>query len=200
LAKNSPKHLTGYTKFSSNWILGYSSTKRQEDMNAILRKIAVAASPEDVVSDNQLYSLNLDSLQSILNEDLYDKKFARYVLLRYEYLKMSDTVHLTSYKNLSVEHILPQNPSRESHWVKDFSEKERTYWTNKLGNLTLISRRKNSAMGNLDFSRKKEQYLKNRIEVFVGTRVFIEAQGKWTPKVVEKRQQEMVKTPYRVCC
>jgi len=49
---------------------------------------------------------------------------------------------------ITVEHILPRNPPENSEWVKLFTEEERDEWTDKLGNLVLLSRRKNSRAQN----------------------------------------------------
>ena len=67
---------------------------------------------------------------------------------------------------ISIEHILPQNPSAGSGWMNDFTEEERYEWTDKIGNLALISRRKNTSQGNLDFADKMQKYFEKNIEVF----------------------------------
>jgi len=56
----------------------------------------------------------------------------------------------------TVEHILPQNPS-DGDW-KQFSSDDRHNVTHTLGNLVLLTRRKNSSASNLDFTRKKSTY------------------------------------------
>ena len=62
--------------------------------------------------------------------------------------------------------MLPQNPYDNSQWKKEFTDVNRDAWTNKLGNLVLISRRKNSAQGNKEYVDKKDKYFKNNIELF----------------------------------
>lgn len=191
------QHLTNFlrrleAKFSSDWILGYSTTKRLENVTNILKKIDSSNTPQEVLNDLQLYSIDIGSLRNVLSQDLYGRTFTRYILLRYEYIKMSDTVHLSGYKNLSVEHILPQNPAENSQWLKEFNQAARDKWTHKLGNLTLISRRKNSALSNLDFNDKMKRYLINNIEVFAGTKVFLASQSNWTLTAIERRQKEMI--------
>lgn len=64
---------------------------------------------------------------------------------------------------------------------------------NKNANLVLISQRKNSALGNSDFKKKKEVYLKKRIDAFNANKVFIEQNSQWTPDVLEKRQNYVLK-------
>ncbi|MBR4362359.1 MAG: HNH endonuclease, partial [Ruminococcus sp.] len=48
----------------------------------------------------------------------------------------------------------------------DFDESQREECTNKLGNLMLISRRKNASLSNYDFSVKKERYFKSNVGSF----------------------------------
>ena len=106
---------------------------------------------------------------------------------------MSDnTVHLSGYKNISVEHILPQHPNAGSQWTKDFTEEEHKYWVDKIANLVLINKRKNSSLSNLDFSEKKERYLSGRIDVFQANKVFIDQKNEWTPEVLQEREKEIV--------
>ena len=65
---------------------------------------------------------------------------------------------------ISVEHILPQTPSTTSQWIKDFTPGEREAWLHRLGNLMLLSRRKNASLGNLDFADKRTRYFADRVE------------------------------------
>ena len=50
----------------------------------------------------------------------------------------------------------------------------------------------NSALGNLDFNDKMKRYLKNNIEVFVGTKIFLASQSNWTLNAIKRRQSEMI--------
>ena len=59
-----------------------------------------------------------------------------------------------------------KNPKADSQWIVDYTEADRAVWTDKLGNLVLISRRKNAAQGNLDYQLKKEKYFQKNVEVF----------------------------------
>ncbi|CDZ35842.1 Hypothetical protein NGAL_HAMBI1146_15840 [Neorhizobium galegae bv. officinalis] len=95
---------------------------------------------------------------------------------------------------ISVEHVLPQNPAAGSQWLLDFPDLiERSLWVHKLANLVLLTRRKNSQAGNLEFSDKKEKYFSTNAGVSnfaITSKVLSQAQ--WTPAVLEKRQAELV--------
>jgi hypothetical protein len=56
------------------------------------------------------------------------------------------------------------NPSTASQWIKDFPDEQRETWLHRLGNLMLLSRRKNTSLGNLDFADKRVRYLEDRID------------------------------------
>ena len=85
------------------------------------------------------------------------------MLLRLNYLYSDVDTILSFPDTISIEHILPQNPKEGSQWRNDFSEDERKEWTNKLGNLIILSRRKNSSQSNLDYQQKKTKYFKGNV-------------------------------------
>ena len=86
------------------------------------------------------------------------------MLLRLEYLLASHAAPLNLPDEISVEHIMPQTPSKTGQWVKDFTELQRETWLHRLGNLMLLSRRKNTSLGNLDFADKRVRYFEDRVE------------------------------------
>jgi hypothetical protein len=92
---------------------------------------------------------------------------------------------------ISIEHILPQTPKDESQWKKDFTEEQRIEWTNRLGNLVLISRRKNSSQGNKDYDEKKIKYFKNNVELFSNS-VRIYQYQNWTFAELQKNHIEVI--------
>ena len=125
-------------------------------------------------------------------KDIYFRRYARYVLLKYEFLLGDNTAYLSKYeKKISVEHILPQTPKDNSQWKIDFTDDERTELTHMLGNLILINRKKNSALSNLDFSYKKEKYLNGQIDIFPSSKIFSQ-QNEWKPQSIRNRQKEMI--------
>lgn len=100
----------------------------------------------------------------LLDGAIYGRRSARYVLLRLEYLLASHAAPLNLPDEISVEHIMPQTPGKTSQWLKDFTEEQRDAWLHRLGNLMLLSRRKNTSLGNLDFANKRVRYFDDRVE------------------------------------
>ena len=98
------------------------------------------------------------------------------------------------YKTITIEHVLPQNPKEGSEWLKQFPNQDiREEWTNKIANLVLLSRSKNSRAQNYEFERKKNEYFlgKNGTTTYALTNQVI-TQTDWTPKVLERRQKELI--------
>ncbi|MGW3823128.1 DUF262 domain-containing protein [Streptomyces sp. NPDC005071] len=128
-----------------------------------------------------------------LDGDIYhETKTRRYILLRLdELVAEKDVVATYDAPRITVEHVLPQNPSPQSQWLTDFTARERELWTHKLANLVLLSRTKNSQAQNLDFSLKKEKYLKRGVVTFPLT-THVLGQSTWTPELLEKRQSELL--------
>ena len=94
---------------------------------------------------------------------------------------------------ISVEHVLPQNPSAGSEWLKRFPEsEERAYWTHRLANLVLLSRRKNTRASNWDFQRKKTEYFQKMDAPTFPLTIQVVNESEWTPAVLERRQKELL--------
>ena len=148
-------------KFSADWILQYTPTMRIENMNQLIRVIESASNTNKVLVDDSL-QFDEDLLHKTIDSTVYGRRFTRYLLLKLDYIYQDDSQKM-SIEKLSVEHILPQNPSEESLWMKDFTNEDRKEWTDRLGNLVLISTRKNTSQGRLDYAEKKSRYFQKRI-------------------------------------
>ena len=167
-------------KFANDWLVGFTPTIRIENVNSIIQAIDDSSSTEEVLKSDSL-SLNADDLFKTLSGNVYGKRAARYVLLKLDLLFHGHTSKIETPETISIEHVLPQNPSEDSKWLVDFKEEEREEWTNKLGNLVLISRRKNSSQSNLDYLDKKQRYFKGNIELFSNSIRVFQNYPTWTP-------------------
>ena len=54
-------------------------------------------------------------------------------------------------------------PARRANGSRTLEE-QRDAWLHRLGNLMLLSRRKNTSLGNLDFANKRVRYFDDRVE------------------------------------
>ncbi len=182
-------------KFVGDWVLQETPTTRITNMNQILKVIEEASKDKDVniaFTNKAIYYIDRDAFKNTLNGKIYQKRFSRYILLKREYLLGDDVVHISNHNYITVEHVLPQNPRANSFWRKDFSNDKIEEWKDKIGNLVLISKKKNSRLSNLDFEEKKDRYLKGRIDIFPSSKIFADY-DEWTLDIIKKRQEEIIK-------
>ena len=181
-------------KFIGDLMSNVSPSKRRENLNNIIKTIEIVSKENiDILFDNrELFDIDKNIFRKNINGDIYGKKYTKYLLLKMEYLMNDNSVYLSNYKEISIEHVLPQNPLKKSHWRRDFTEEQRKLWTNKLSNLVLISNKKNVKLANLDFKKKKEEYLKNRMDVFNSSKIFLDKSSKWDETNLRNRQNIMV--------
>jgi hypothetical protein len=130
-----------------------------------------------------------------LGGPVYDTLPARVrstLLLRLDDL-MSGGGATYDYSTVTVEHVLPQNPGAESVWTVWFPEPdERANWVHRLGNLALLTRKKNSGASNYEFDRKKDAYFANGgVSPFALTTQVL-GHETWTPSIVAARQLALV--------
>ena len=182
-------------KFAGDWICGITPTVRLDAMNEILKAIekTTLENLQELFENNEIFKVDLENLNIILQGNIYGKQYAKYLLLKIEYLMGDNTVHLSNHKYITVEHVLPQNPKEDSEWVKNFSKEEREYWTNKLANLVLLSKKKNSSLSNLDFKDKKKKYLSGSIDVFNSSKIFLQNNELWNKDILDERQKKILK-------
>jgi hypothetical protein len=189
-------------KFSGDWIARETPTSRIEAMNGILKKFNQV---------KEQYQSTEEHLESLLGSDVFDfnraeflrqldtgavygRRFARYILYKLDMIYGGKSNRLQPPKDISVEHILPQNPSDDSQWSRDFSSEQRNGWTDRLGNLVLISRRKNTAQGRLDYDLKKSRYFAKNIETFPNSLRVLNNNSSWTPEVLAANHNKVLAT------
>ncbi len=151
----------------------------------------------DLNSGESPLQLTVDEKKRVieaLNGDLYlMKRIRQYVLLRLD-SALSQGEAIYDYPVISVEHVLPQNPDKKSEWLKWFPDDTvRDKYVHRLGNLALLSRRKNAEAQNYDFNKKKDKYFATTkgVSPFVLTTQVLQ-KSEWTPSVVNNRQAELL--------
>ena len=178
-------------KLSADWITAATPTVRMENVNAILREIE-ASQDSAVLLQSKAFTINKSDFERVINEDIYGRSFAKYLLLKLDLIYRGSSTPMIPQAIASIEHILPRNPSADSQWVKDFSAAEREEWTNKLGNLVLISRRKNTSQGNRDYVEKKEKYFEKNIEMFPNSIRIYQNYPEWKLSDLKKNHSDVV--------
>ncbi len=205
-------------KFFIEWCADFTATERLTSSINLIKLIKEQKTSEGVLNRMFEYSeeirrgrerrkidfVDREAVKNILLSKLSDSQFyslkggkmARYVLLRLD-MEMQEE-NFPGYANLStitVEHILPRLPQGE--WLSIFSEEDVDRIVNKLGNLTLLNKRRNSRASNYDFERKKEKYFEVKRNPFAITAMLREY-GKWDMNSFEKRHRELLNLAFRI--
>ena len=126
-----------------------------------------ALSQDNVPDPSELFALTrgeeLDFVET-LDTDIYNHpKFCRSLLLHLD-AKCSSGSASYDFKTFSIEHIYPQTVKAGSPWEgfydAEMDDEERNVWTNSLGNLVPLNRRKNARAQNFAFDVKKAEYFR----------------------------------------
>lgn len=131
-----------------------------------------------------------------LDGDIYRNlpKARAALILRLESLK-SDGSKKQQFRNVSIEHVLPQTPSEGSEWLEIFPDENiRLDWTQRLANLVPLHIRKNPAASNYDFVTKKGVYFNGKdgtASPFVLTQE-VRSLSEWTPDILMERQKKLL--------
>jgi len=153
---------------------------------------------EDLFSANsalQLSGSEQYEAYSVLSGSIYETLAARArstVLLRLDAL-LSGGGATYDYPTITVEHVLPQFPRQDSEWLAWFPDAEkRDACVHTLGNLALLTRKKNSAASNYDFAYKKNAYFtRSGVSPFPLTTQVLQY-PQWTPEIVTNRQKDLL--------
>lgn len=170
---------------------------RIERFSALTKEIEANAALDAPTSSLQLTPTEQYGMYRVLSGSLYDSLSARartVLLLRLDSL-VSGGGASYDYDTITVEHVLPQNPQEKSKWLEWFPEvAERLAIVHTLGNLALLTRKKNSSASNYEFDRKKAAYFaRGGVSPFVLTTQVL-GHTEWTPQIVASRQADLLKT------
>ncbi len=140
----------------------------------------------------QLQDQEKSEVLEALGGPIYKTRFCKPLLLRLDSL-LADAGARYDHKIISVEHVLPQDPSPGSKWLELFPcEEERKNWTHKIANLLLLSRSTNTKAQNYEFERKKREYFEKRVVTTFALTSQVLNESEWTVDVLEKRQRELL--------
>jgi hypothetical protein len=174
------------SKFAGDWLGQRTPTDRIEAMNEVINVIDAAAKPDDVLGSTA-FRFDPRSFLRAIEGDVYGKRFALYVMMILDFV-FHDKSQKMHCENLSIEHILPQTPEASSEWVKLFNDEDRKKCTDVLGNLVLITRRKNSSQGRLDYAEKISKYFQKNIDTCPNSLRVLKKYSAWTPEQVAENQ------------
>ncbi len=182
--------------------LGYSMLARKAGVNERIERFSALTGAVEAGSDLgaassplQLSPEEQHQTYAALSGPLYETHSPRslaLLLLRLDHL-MSDGSASYQHEVVSVEHVMPQQPAPNSQWASWVPDKAvHQQWVHRLGNLALLSRKKNSSASNRDFDWKKSAYFtKGGASAFALTTQVLQFQD-WTAEVMQQRQDTML--------
>ena len=90
-----------------------------------------------------------------------NKRITRYILCKIEKKQFQNDTDYDS-DTVSLEHVLPQNP--ENGW-EEISDESHAAMVDRLGNITLLTKSQNKALGNLSYEAKRTVYLESNFGI-----------------------------------
>lgn len=178
--------------------LAYGLFIKRADVNERIRRYAevVHAIENDKAldQDGHLYFSDEEKkaiLQGLDGPVYLQPRITKPLLLRLDSI-VAEVGAQYAYPTITVEHVLPQNPSAGSEWEDWFSDADADYWTHRIANLVLLSRRKNSRASNYEFDQKKNEYFMVHGTSHFALTTQVVNETEWTPMVLEHRQHELL--------
>ena len=175
-----------------NWVRRLGRTARLTTYYQLIRAIRDGKAADDIRAIFYSSAQNVEFLQ-LLGSDLYGQPFARAVLLRLEEASQDECVTKTYAGEITIEHVLPQS-LKDSYWSDRFKPEQQEQWVHKLGNLALLSGRKNYKAQNFSFDRKKAIYIDkmNQKKVSFDITKDICDQSDWTVDNIKTRHRKLL--------
>lgn len=182
--------------------LGYAMLARKSGVNERIERFSALTiaieKGADLFGDSSPLQLSRSEqfdTYAALNGPLYETHSPRalaILLLRIDRL-LSDASAEYQHEVVSVEHVMPQQPAPNSQWQKWVpNANDHQQWVHRLGNLALLSRKKNSAASNYEFEKKKTAYFtKGGVCSFALTTQVLQ-NGEWTLDVMTSRQSTLM--------
>ncbi|MEO0455016.1 MAG: DUF262 domain-containing protein [Cyanobacteria bacterium P01_A01_bin.114] len=175
-----------------NWVRRLGRAARLTIYYQLIRAIRGQKSANEIREIFYKNAQNSNFLQ-FLGGDIYGQPFTNAVLLRLEEAAQDESVTKIYSGEITIEHVLPQ-ALKDPYWIERFEPGQHQHWVHKLGNLALLSGRKNYRAQYFSFDKKKAIYLnkmqKKRVS-FDLTKDICE-QDEWTVCTIEKRHTDLL--------
>ena len=186
--------------YYSYWIANYTTTKVKQTSFNIINWIKEKRHL-DYIKKRIHRKMKSDGVFERLNEYLQDEIYglpwvkAILLLIEYSQTDNSKPLFIEKDKNLHIEHILPQEWNKNPEWKKYWNENDGKNLVNKLGNLTLLSGKKNISASNSSFKKKLEIYKGkgySEVSAFEITKRIL-GNKNWTKTEVQERNDWLMK-------
>lgn len=200
--------------FYQSWVAGGTTNRIKQTAFNILRMVKnkepienyeVRNGKDEVINKKGIKAIILknlkkyDSYKDSLNyEYLYWERWLKPILLSVEYFEHEDREYIPIVRDIQIEHILPVEwKDKKLNWSDFFKKSEAEKYLNSLGNLTLLSGRKNIQASNRNYEDKVEIYKGNSGKGFDGktsfeiTKYIIDTYPTWNKKSIKARRKKL---------
>lgn len=147
----------------------------------IKSSVEIASNMKKHIPDDSLFQ------QAFSTARVSQNYLARYYLVELENYQrgknQSELIPNLNLDEVNLEHILPENPGL--HWGNIQTDQLKNNYK-RIGNMTLLSSKLNSEIGNLGFAKKKEAYSNSIFEL----NKKLSMHENWTIEEITKRQAE----------
>ena len=172
------------------WVLGLTPNNRFSIYRELILALNNKSDSSTIVKIFKSHSENV-AFKNALNNYVYGYRFLKPILIRLEEYGQDSSVTKRFSNDITIEHILPQS-LKDNYWKERFSEDQHAKYVHCLGNLVLLSSKKNLKAQNFDFNRKKDIFREqNNIVSFDTTKEILEIED-WDVDVITSRQKKMI--------
>ncbi|MEM1106284.1 MAG: DUF262 domain-containing protein [Pseudomonadota bacterium] len=115
-------------------------------------------------------------------------KYLRSLLVKLEMALSTDVVRIAR-GDVSIEHVLPVRPNKNSYWHRQFSNDSRVIreYVRKLGNLALVPPTLNATLGNKVYATKRRLVCQAGVHSHFRTAAVFAEHSDWTRRIVDER-------------
>jgi|GEM_PF-2160820 len=174
------------------WMLrisGNDPVHHERRFNKVSSEIAEGLSLDKIKALQIEPVLSQATRSNLLSRTLYDKRYCKVVLRRICSEHGRDPGPVDG-NNVTVEHVLPRNPEKDSGWRRHFkSEASIKKNVNRLGNLTLLTFSENQRAAVHPYTDKRLIMKDSDLAISqVAAKV-----ADWTPSAIEERSEAMTR-------
>jgi hypothetical protein len=144
---------------------------------------------KELIGESPSQAVFMESFAELSHKDTEDgRRLTKYILSTFDAYYRKTDEQAIDFNAVNIEHVLPRNP----HSAWNLSKQEIKSYINRLGNLTLLSKRLNSKAQNSPLSEKMVELKKSELPITRELVDFIESCGhQWTEREIDERQQQM---------
>lgn len=183
------------------WIADYTTSKTKQSSFNIIQWIKNKKTITDIERSIQKKIEDDEVIYRVIRElnqnNVYEKTWCKPLLTLVEYMQTdeSNVSFIDLDKFVHVEHILPQGFNKIKYWTDLYETENANKLVNSIGNLTLLSGKKNVSASNRPFVEKLEVYRGKGIDGITGYRItqkvadIIQKNYEWNAEKINERKE-----------